>query len=78
MTLRTCQITRHPLLVWLVRGGIGIALLVFAASTREMLVVVPAILAALFAFGGCPMCWTLGLVQRSYRMFRPVEGDRTP
>lgn len=76
MTLQTRQITRYPLLVWLVRGGIGIALLVLAASTREMLVIVPAILAALFAFGGCPMCWALSLFGQLPRMFRSMEGEK--
>ena len=76
MTSLTCQIQRRPLLAWLVRGGIGIALLVLAASTRELLVIVPAILAALLAFRGCPMCWMLGLFERSYQMFRPIEGER--
>ena len=75
MTSSPCQITRHPLLVWLLRGGIGIAMLVLAASTRELLVIVPAILAALLAFGGCPMCWMLGLFQRSSQIFRPNEGE---
>lgn len=74
MTASTCQIQRHSLRVWLARGGIGITLLVLAASTRELLVIVPAILAALVAFGGCPMCWTLGLFER----FRPIEAERTP
>lgn len=76
MTSLTCQIQRHPLLAWLVRGAIGIALLVLAASTRELLVIVPAIVAALLAFGGCPMCWTLGLCERSYQMFRRIAGER--
>ena len=76
MTASTFRITHYPLLAWLVRGGIGIALLVLAALTRELFVIVPAILAALLAFRGCPMCWMLGLIERSYQMFRPIEGER--
>lgn len=78
MTATTCRVTRKPLLVWLGRGGIGVALLILAASTRELFVVVPALLGALLAFGGCPMCWTLGLFERSSQLLRPVEEERTP
>lgn len=65
MIARTCQTTRRPLLLWLVRGGVGAALLVVAALAREPFIVIPAVLAALISFGGCPMCWTLGLIERA-------------
>lgn len=76
MTTSTCHPTRRPLLIWLARGGVGLALLAVAASTRELLVVVPALLAALIAFRGCPMCWTLGLIERGHQAFaRPARKD---
>ena len=60
-----CQPARRPLLLWLVRGGVGVALLAMAALAREPFIVIPAVLAALVSFGGCPMCWTLGLIARA-------------
>ena len=48
----------------LIRGGVGVLLLVWAmqhqARTGVSLV---AALGALLAFRGCPMCWTIGLVE---------------
>ena len=49
----------------LLRGAAGIGLVVFAidqAGTRPILAL-GAILAALVAFRGCPMCWTVGLIE---------------
>jgi hypothetical protein len=66
MTVLACRARRaRPLLAWLLRGAFGILLLLVAASTQEPLIVIAALLAALVAFGGCPMCWTLGLVERA-------------
>jgi hypothetical protein len=48
---------------WLLRGAIGLALLALAMSTREPLVAIPALLLALIAFRGCPMCWVFGLME---------------
>ena len=78
MTASTCPAKRRPLLIWLVRGGVGLALFVVAASTRELLVVIPALLAALIAFRGCPMCWILGLIERGYQEFTPSAKKETP
>ena len=47
--------------------AMGLALLAVAMSTRESLVVIPALLLALIAFRGCPMCWLFGLIERGSR-----------
>ena len=64
MTTSTCLAKRCGLCTWLVRGAIGSALLVVAISAREAPVAIPALLVALIAFGGCPMCWVFGLFER--------------
>ena len=64
MTASTCLAKRRALCAWLVRGAVGFALLAVAVSTREPLVAMPALLVALIAFRGCPMCWVFGLIER--------------
>ena len=64
MTASTWQVRRREYYTWLLRGAIGLALLALAMSTRESLVVIPALLLALIAFRGCPMCWVFGLTER--------------
>ena len=62
-----CPMNRGcPLLAWLLRGFVGLALLAIGASTSKPLIIIVALLTALIAFGGCPMCWTLGLIQRAH------------
>lgn len=63
MTASTCPAKRRRLYTWLVRGAIGCVLLVVAVATPEPLVAVPALLVALIAFRGCPMCWVSGLME---------------
>lgn len=49
----------------LLRGAAGVGLTVLAvdqAGTRPILAL-GAILAALVAFRGCPICWTVGLIE---------------
>jgi hypothetical protein len=62
----------------LVRGVLGFALLAVAVSTREPLVAIPAILAALVAFRGCPMCWIFGLIERGTSTFTPSARKDAP
>ena len=71
--MSVCPATRaaRPLLLWLLRGVAGVALLALAASTRELIIIIPAVLAALVAFGGCPMCWLLGLIGRAHDSIIP-------
>jgi hypothetical protein len=71
MTASTCLATRRALYIWLARGALGLALLAVAMSTREPLVAIPALLAALIAFRGCPMCWVFGLIERGAHNFAP-------
>jgi len=35
-----------------------------AAVSSDHVIAIPALIAALIAFRGCPMCWTLGLIER--------------
>lgn len=69
MTASSCQAKRRALYAWLVRGAIGFALLAVAVSTGEPLVAIPALLVALIAFRGCPMCWVFGLMERGSHNF---------
>ena len=78
MTASTCLAKRRALCTWLVRGAMGFALLALAVSTREPLVALPALLVALIAFRGCPMCWVLGLIDRGSRAFVPSARKETP
>ena len=65
-----------PLLVWLLRGAAGVALLGPAASSHEVIVTVAALVAALIVLGGCPLCWLFGLIERARGVFGPsAEGD---
>ena len=68
-----CSIGPRPLVVWLLRGIIGALLLAVAFSSRELLIIAPAILLALVALNGCPMCWLFGLVGLVTRKFAPTR-----
>jgi hypothetical protein len=71
MTRSTWQVRRRAFYAWLLRGAIGLALLAVAMATRESLVVIPALVLALIAFGGCPLCWVCGLIERGSRDCAP-------
>lgn len=71
MTTFSCLPARGAFYTWLARGAAGFALLAVAASTAEPLVAIPALLAALVTFRGCPMCWVCGLIEREDRSFAP-------
>ncbi|UJR82161.1 hypothetical protein [Sandaracinus amylolyticus] len=47
----------------LVRGAIGIGALIAAMTMRETWSAIVLVVIALIALRGCPMCWTLGLVE---------------
>ena len=53
-------VTRH-----LLRGTAGVALVVLAfdVASNTPVVAIAAGLLAVIAFRGCPMCWTIGLVE---------------
>ena len=78
MTVATCLAKRRALYTWLVRGALGLALLAVAISTREPLVAIPALLAALVAFRGCPMCWLFGLIERGSHNSAPYARKEAP
>ncbi|MGE3277146.1 MAG: hypothetical protein AB7O67_18685 [Vicinamibacterales bacterium] len=78
MSASRCGTRGRALRAWLVRGGIGLVLLAMAASTRHLVVAVPALLAALTAFGGCPMCWVFGLIERGAQELTPRSPKDTP
>lgn len=78
MTASTCRAKRRALCTWLVRGVIGLALLAVAVSTGESLVAIPALLVALLAFRGCPMCWVFGLYERASQAFTPSARKEAP
>jgi hypothetical protein len=75
MTRSIWQVRRRAFCTWLLRGATGLALLAVAISTRESLVVIPALLLALIAFRGCPLCWAFGLVERGSRDCPPSAKD---
>ena len=78
MTEATCPTQRRALYIWLARGAIGLALLAVAASTAEPLVAIPALLAALIAFRGCPMCWVFRLTERGSQDLAPSARKEAP
>jgi hypothetical protein len=78
VTVWTCQGKRRALYTGLVRGAIGLALLAVAVSTREPIVAMPALLVALIAFRGCPMCWVFGLIARGSQDVTPSARKEAP
>lgn len=61
----------------LLRGGIGIGLLVWAIQHQTQGALSwAAALGALLAFRGCPMCWTVGLVESVLQKIRPPKESR--
>jgi hypothetical protein len=50
--------------LWLVRGAVGFVVLLLALQVGNPFALGAAFLIALFAFGGCPMCWMFGLIER--------------
>jgi hypothetical protein len=56
----------------LARGVVGICALNFAISISEQHPVYSLALGvvSLLAFRGCPTCWTIGLVETTYRKFK--------
>lgn len=63
----TCAVGRRGLGAWLGRGALGALLVTVAALSGQPVVAIPALLGALVAFRGCPMCWTAGLIERLIR-----------
>lgn len=78
MTASTCSAKRWAHSTWLMRDTIGLALLAVAVSTGEPLVAVPALLVALVAFRGCPMCWVFELRERGSQDFAPSARMEAP
>lgn len=73
MIASACQATHcRPLLARLMRGCFGISLLVVAASVQASLFAAMSLLAALVAFGGCPMCWTFDWVDLASQKLKPL------
>ena len=77
MTASTSQVRRRAYHTWLLRGAIGLALLALAISTRESLVVIPALLLALIAFRGCHMCWVFGIIEHGPQGCAPPARKET-
>jgi hypothetical protein len=78
MTASTCLGKRRALSTWLIRGTMGLALLAVAVSTGESLVAVPAVLVALIAFRGCPLCWVFGLIELGSQHCTPSKRKEAP
>jgi hypothetical protein len=57
----------------LLRGAIGIALVYWAIQNQNQAVLsLAAAGGALWAFRGCPICWTVGLIESVLQKRRPV------
>jgi hypothetical protein len=78
MTVLNWQVRRRAIYAWLLRGAIGFALVAVAISTRESLVVIPALVLALIAFRGCPMCWAFGLIECGSQACAPSARKEAP
>ena len=63
------MLATHSLTAHLARGVVGIALLVGAYLTRSSnpLFAIGFAACGLVALRGCPMCWTLGLIELSHQ-----------
>jgi hypothetical protein len=60
----------RTLLIHLVRGVIAFSALAWALQHQDSLLVsLLAFTVALIAFRGCPMCWTVGLVETLVHRF---------
>ena len=57
---------------------LAFALLAVAVSTGDPLVAIPALLVALIAFRGCPICWVFGLFARASQGFAPSARKEAP
>jgi hypothetical protein len=56
----------------LIRGGVAIGLLVWAIRhPMQPTLSVVAGIGALIAFRGCPICWTIGLVETVIQKIKP-------
>jgi hypothetical protein len=55
----------------LMRGGIAAALIAWALHASDPASAVVAIVLAVVAMRGCPLCWTLGLVETIGNRLRP-------
>ena len=54
----------RSLIAHLLRGAIGIALLAWAVFHQSQVVLsLAAGVGAMFALRGCPVCWTIGLIE---------------
>lgn len=61
----------------LIRGGVAIALLGWAIQNQSQVVLsLGAALGALVAFRGCPVCWTIGLVETMGQLIRRRSATR--
>lgn len=60
----------------LLRGAIGAAALwyAFASFSSCYLCAIAGIIVALLAFRGCPVCWTVGLLETSCRIPKAKAG----
>ena len=62
----------HSVVEHVLRGVVGIATLVIAVSISSEQPGASLVLAgvSLLAFRGCPICWTIGLVEMGWRRLR--------
>lgn len=68
----TGMFASESLLGHVLRGGIGMGLLVWAIQHQTQGVLPwAAAIGALLAFRGCPMCWTVGLVESVLQKIKP-------
>jgi hypothetical protein len=65
----------------LLRGGVGIGLLVWAIQHQaQPALSLAAAAGALLAFRGCPICWTIGLIEsvaQRVRLYKAKEPGKT-
>jgi hypothetical protein len=78
VTAPACPSRRRAFSTWLVRGAIGVAAVAVALSMRDALVSIPALVVALIAFRGCPMCWLFGLIELRCRDAAPSAHKEVP
>ena len=62
------------LFMHLTRGAVGFGLIFLAFTTAQVWLTIPLFLGGLVALRGCPMCWTIGLIETIYNKVQQSQG----
>lgn len=57
------------------RGMIGIGAMALAFASGQLVLMIPLVIIGLVALRGCPMCWTIGLLETLYNRGQAGRGQ---